>query len=106
MAQAARFQFQASDLDANLSEANSAQRVGDVFVGIYEDLSIVEEEWRTFEQHADGTVFQTFEWLATWQQHIGLQNGVRPAVVIGRDPRGVILFLLPLAIERIKSIKA
>ena len=37
---------------------------------------------------ADGTVFQTFDWLATWQRHIGARNGVRPAIVVGRDGAG------------------
>lgn len=64
---------------------------------VYEDLSAIEHEWRQFQQHADCTVFQTYEWLSTWQRHIGARNGVRPATVVGRDAAGTILFLLPLS---------
>lgn len=64
---------------------------------VFEDLSAIEPDWRRFEQHADCTVFQTFDWLSTWQQHIGARHGVRPAIVVGRDAVGGIVFLLPLS---------
>ncbi len=66
---------------------------------IHEDLTAVEQAWRAFEQFADCTVFQTFEWLSTWQRHIGAREGVRPVVVVGRDEHGEILFMLPLAMS-------
>ncbi len=64
-----------------------------------DDLSGLVQEWTAFQRSAECTVFQTFEWLATWQRHIGALNKTRPAVVLGRDERGGILFILPLAIE-------
>ena len=78
--------------------AASARRP-DVRLSIHDDLSSVERDWRAFEQHADCTVFQSFGWLSTWQLHIGARNGIRPAIVVGRDAHGEILFLLPLAIN-------
>ena len=71
----------------------------DIKLSVHEDLAAIEHEWRVFEQRADGTVFQTYDWLSAWQRHIGVPRGVRPAVVIGRDARGEILLLLPLAVE-------
>jgi CelD/BcsL family acetyltransferase involved in cellulose biosynthesis len=71
----------------------------DVRLSIHDDLPAVESEWRAFELHADCTVFQSFGWLSSWQRHIGAGKGVRPAIVIGRDARGEILFLLPLSVE-------
>jgi CelD/BcsL family acetyltransferase involved in cellulose biosynthesis len=62
-------------------------------------LSAIEQDWRAFEPHADCTVFQNFDWLATWQRLIGVRNGVRPAIVVGHDGTGTILFLLPLAVR-------
>ncbi len=47
---------------------------------------------------ADCTVFQTFDWLSTWFRNIGVREGVKPAVVIGRHG-GTMLFLLPFALE-------
>ncbi len=72
---------------------------GDIRLAVYEDLSAIEQDWRAFEPHADCTVFQSFDWLASWQRHIGVRNGVRPAIVVGRDGAGAILFLLPLSVR-------
>ena len=62
-------------------------------------MAAIEHDWRAFEAQADCTVFQSFDWLATWQRHIGVRNGVRPAIVVGRDACGAILFLLPLSVR-------
>jgi len=74
-------------------------RPGDVHIAIHENLSDIESVWRSFEQHADGTVFQTFDWLACWQRHVGTRQQVQPAIVVGRDAGGDVLFLLPLGIR-------
>jgi CelD/BcsL family acetyltransferase involved in cellulose biosynthesis len=78
---------------------SQAVALGDIRVAIYEDLAAVERDWRAFEPYADRTVFQSFDWLATWQRHIGARNGVQPAIVVGRDVAGPILFLLPLSVR-------
>jgi CelD/BcsL family acetyltransferase involved in cellulose biosynthesis len=72
---------------------------GDIRLSIFDDLAAIEKDWRAFEALADGTVFQSFDWLATWQRHIGTLGGVTPAIVIGRDTGGAILFLLPLSVR-------
>ncbi len=70
----------------------------DLRLSVYEDLAAIEKDWRAFEPQADGTVFQSFDWLATWQRHIGARAGVTPAIVVGRDAGGAIIFVLPLSI--------
>ena len=72
----------------------------DIDLRVTSDLAGLEETWRAFENEADGTVFQTFDWLSRWQRHIGSLGGTVPAVVTGRDADGDLLFLLPLAVER------
>lgn len=72
----------------------------DIRLSVHEDIASLERDWRDFQTRADGTVFQTYEWLSTWQRHIGERRGVRPAIVIGRDARGAIVLLLPFAVER------
>jgi CelD/BcsL family acetyltransferase involved in cellulose biosynthesis len=67
---------------------------------IHGELSAVEQEWKAFEQHADRTVFQSFDWLAAWQRVIGAREGAVPAIVLGRDGDGEVLFILQFAIER------
>lgn len=64
---------------------------------VYENPAEIESIWRAFEGHADCTVFQTYDWLVLWQRHIGARADVRPAIVVGRDESGDILFILPLA---------
>lgn len=74
--------------------------VGNIRLSLHADIDALEYVWRDFEQRADCTVFQSFAWLSTWQRHVGRARRTQPAIVIGRDPGGHILFLLPLAIER------
>ena len=77
-----------------------ATALGDVRIDVYEDLAAIERDWRAFEPQADCTVFQSFDWLAAWQRHIGVLNGVTPAIVVGRDGAGAIQILLPLAVRK------
>jgi CelD/BcsL family acetyltransferase involved in cellulose biosynthesis len=73
---------------------------GDLQLSVVDDLRAVERAWRAFERHAACTVFQSFAWLSTWQACIGTRTGVTPAIVIGRDAVGELLFVLPLATQR------
>jgi CelD/BcsL family acetyltransferase involved in cellulose biosynthesis len=75
-----------------------------VELSLHHDLDSVERDWHAFEERADGTVFQTFDWLATWFRNIGMREGVKPAIVIGRH-EGAILFLLPFALEAHASVR-
>jgi CelD/BcsL family acetyltransferase involved in cellulose biosynthesis len=70
-----------------------------VSLRVYGDLDEVSAEWKAFEQQADRTVFQSFDWLATWQREIGARNGTIPAIVVGHDVDGQLLFILQLAVE-------
>jgi CelD/BcsL family acetyltransferase involved in cellulose biosynthesis len=63
------------------------------------DLAAVADEWRRFERTALLTPFQTYEWLAAWQRHVGMRNGVTPAIVVGRYADDEIAFILPLAVD-------
>ncbi|MGA2893956.1 MAG: GNAT family N-acetyltransferase [Xanthobacteraceae bacterium] len=72
---------------------------------IHTDLAAIEGEWRRFERLAEGTPFQTFEWLAMWHRHIGTRSGVVPAIAIGRFADGKTACLLPLAIESRRSVR-
>jgi CelD/BcsL family acetyltransferase involved in cellulose biosynthesis len=76
-----------------------AARTG-LLLSVHSDLAAMEPEWRAFERTAAATAFQSFDWLAKWQRHIGSRQGTRPAVVLGRDGAGALLFIFPLALER------
>jgi CelD/BcsL family acetyltransferase involved in cellulose biosynthesis len=66
---------------------------------IHGDLAAIEQEWKAFERSADCTVFQSFDFLAAWQRHIGASNGAVPAIILGRAGNGELLFILQFAIE-------
>ena len=76
----------------------ATDRHAPITLSVHDDLAAVEQAWRAFQETADCTPFQTFDWLSAWRRHIGTLSGIRPAIVIAR--RGdEILFLLPLSIE-------
>jgi CelD/BcsL family acetyltransferase involved in cellulose biosynthesis len=66
---------------------------------IHTDLASIESEWRAFEQTADATPFQSFDWLSTWQRRIGTLDGTVPAVAVGRFADGGTAFIFPFAVE-------
>ena len=66
-------------------------------IAIHHRLDDVERAWRQFEQSADCTAFQAFDWLAAWCRHIGPLSRTQPAVVVGRHADET-LFILPLAV--------
>jgi CelD/BcsL family acetyltransferase involved in cellulose biosynthesis len=65
----------------------------------------LQDEWRAFQQHADCTAFQTYEWLAAWQRCVGSVTGSTPAIVAGRDGDGSLLFLFPLSVRLAGSMR-
>jgi D-aspartate ligase len=69
-------------------------------VQIFSELGAVEAEWRRFERGAACTVFQTFDWLAAWQTHVGARHSVRPVIAVGRFAEGDIAFIAPLCLMR------
>lgn len=90
-----------SDLAAPSTPAPEAllrSRFGDLQLTIGSDLAALEAEWRRFEQVADCTVFQSFDWLSSWLRHVGSPNGVTPAIAVGRRG-GQTACILPLGIE-------
>ena len=98
-----------SDNDVVVADARSApkvlrpefapEHVLSADLSIHTDLSAVEDEWRRFERNADCTAFQSFDWLSTWQRHIGRRQGITPVIAVGRYAGGETAFILPLAVE-------
>jgi CelD/BcsL family acetyltransferase involved in cellulose biosynthesis/predicted ATP-grasp superfamily ATP-dependent carboligase len=72
---------------------------GPLAVSIHDDFAAVEKLWRRFERVADCTPYQTFDWLAAWQRHVGVSEGTRPVIAVASFEDGEPAFLLPLAVE-------
>jgi CelD/BcsL family acetyltransferase involved in cellulose biosynthesis len=81
-------------LDASRRDAGPLQ----VDLSLHDDLASIEKEWRAFEERADCTVFQTFDWLSAWLRNLGVREGVKPVIVIGRY-QGAVLFVMPFALD-------
>lgn len=73
---------------------------GALLMSVHADLGEIERVWREFERHADCTAFQSFDWLSTWHEQVGLPNAVAPRVVVGRAANGELAFIAPFAIAR------
>ena len=97
-------QLLASPPLAGAREAQAVSRSG-IALALYANLDEIAAQWKSFERHADRTVFASFDWLAAWQRHSGAARGTRPAIVVGRELDGEILFILQLAIESTGPIR-
>ena len=71
-----------------------------VTLAVFAGGAVIEVAWRAFETVAARTPFQSFDWLARWQRHVGDRRQVTPAIVVGRDDRGELQFIFPFAIEK------
>ena len=85
--------------NASATRAAIPAVLSDPHIEIHYDLGSLEAEWKAFEKDADCTVFQTYDWLAKWQFHIGRRRGIRPVVVTARDAQKRLIFILPFAVE-------
>ncbi len=75
----------------------------DVSLSIHSRFETAAEEWRAFERIAECTAFQTFEWLATWDRHVGRRREIMPVIVIGHFADGRTAFIAPLGLDRRRS---
>ena len=65
-------------------------------IALFRDMAAAEPVWRAFEQNADLTPYQRFDFLNLWQQHIGEKEGVSPLVFAAFNANDEPLCLLPL----------
>jgi len=74
-------------------------------LSLHDGLDGIEAQWRQFERVADCTPFQSFDWLLTWQRHIGRRDGVQPVIAVATFADGETAFMLPLAVERKRAAR-
>jgi CelD/BcsL family acetyltransferase involved in cellulose biosynthesis/predicted ATP-grasp superfamily ATP-dependent carboligase len=98
--------YRNADVAADIGRTDHAHQpsiacevASDLKLSIHTSLCEIEILWRRFEQVADCTAFQTFDWLATWNRYVGAREGVVPAIVVGTFAHGETAFILPLAVE-------
>lgn len=70
-------------------------------VDILHDLGEAETIWRSLEnQQHFSTPYQRFDFLQSWQRHVGARENALPFIVIAYDGERRPLLLLPLALRR------
>jgi CelD/BcsL family acetyltransferase involved in cellulose biosynthesis len=85
---------------ADVVEANRVARID-----VLDNLQMAESIWRALE--GDGALaspYQRYDWILSWQTHIGARNGITPFLVVGRELDGTPLFLWPLGTRRVGPI--
>lgn len=74
-------------------------------IDVFDNLQVIEPIWRALERDgALATPYQRYDWILSWQTHIGARNGITPFLVIGREFDGTPLFLWPLGVRRVGPI--
>ena len=82
------------DLDARLAPLPASR------LTIYRSFAECETAWRAAMATTAWYAFQSFDWLAVWQQTIGAAEGVEPYLVRLEDAAGKTVLILPLGIYR------
>ena len=69
-------------------------------IDILRDLTAAEGIWRGLEgTQTSFTPYQRFDFLSSWQQHVGTREGLTPFIVVAYDREHRPLLLLPLALR-------
>jgi CelD/BcsL family acetyltransferase involved in cellulose biosynthesis len=69
-------------------------------IRIFHSVDEAEPVWRAAQEACACHVFQTIEWLSTWQMTLGATGRIEPRIVQIVDADGIALVLLPLGIQR------
>ena len=74
-------------------------------IDVHDDLAAVASTWHALAANSDCTAFQTHDWVAAWQKHIGARTGTVPAIVTGHAADGRPLFLFAFAVEPDRGLR-
>lgn len=69
-------------------------------ISVFYSFDEAQSVWRSFERHAEGYVFQRYDWLRSWHEFIGAGPDLCVCITVVECPEGAPAMLLPLAVER------
>jgi CelD/BcsL family acetyltransferase involved in cellulose biosynthesis len=69
-------------------------------IEIFDTFQSAETVWRAFDRDRVATPYQRYDFLGTWQRHVGDHLALKPRIVVAYDDSGDPLALLPLVVER------
>lgn len=73
--------------------------MSNVTLRLFDRIEAARPDWLDLETRSLACLYQTHDWLAPWQAHVGSRLGHQPCIVVG-DMDGRPAFLWPLAIVR------
>lgn len=96
----------AATIDGRMAQIETRPRAARIAsVRIYDDMRAVESIWRRLETPEQlFTPYQRFDFLATWQKHVGTSCHLTPFIVVAFDADHQPLLLLPLAVKQESGI--
>lgn len=75
-------------------------------VSLFRAMAEAEPHWRALENSgALMSAYQRFDFMAAWQRHLGMAEGVTPAIVVGFDAANAPLVVLPFGMRRFGELK-
>ena len=74
--------------------------LADFDVTVSSNLNSCRHAWASLQGSAITTAFQSFDWLDSWQRHVGAAAGVQPVIVTGCRSDGTTAFILPFGLVR------
>ena len=77
----------------------------DYSIEVHETLEAAEKDWRRLEQEGECLAFQTYFWVKSWHELIGVKLGVSPRVVVLRTTDGEPAMVIPLGIRRRRGLR-
>jgi CelD/BcsL family acetyltransferase involved in cellulose biosynthesis len=75
-----------------------------VKVDVFSSLEDARDVWSEFQHGGRSYVFQTFEWLSNWFEHVGRIRAVEPCLVSVRSRSGAPLVFFPFQVEKTKTM--
>lgn len=91
----------AAAIDSRIERVAPVSRAARIArIEIFDTFQSAEAVWRSFDGDRIATPYQRYDFLATWQRHVGDHLGLKPRIVVAYDDAGVPLALLPLVVER------
>ena len=77
----------------------------DYSIEVHETLEAAEKDWRRLEQEGECLAFQTYFWIKSWHELVGVKLGVSPRVVVLRTTDGEAAMVIPLGIWRRRGLR-
>ncbi len=91
----------AAAIDSRIERVAPVSRAAPIArIEIFDTFQSAEAVWRGFDGDRIATPYQRYDFLSTWQRHVGDHLGLKPRIVVAYDDAGVPLALLPLVVER------